>query len=288
VLKHLRALERQSIVSLSGKSRGIRIIDEEVLEACLANLPEDALPRDAAPAARTPLAAANVVLDGSPTIPSELQKSNSNPDLPPDVSLDTRRKEAPKEGSSMKSFSLIPLHRPSPTSFARRIPLVGAIAAGRPFESYSDGFPSGGDGFFGADADAEFHRGFDGRSGRSADATATDSASGITIDPHLFSESGELIALRIEGDSMINAGILDGDYAIIRRQNTVEDGEIAAVIINGEGTLKRWEGIRSGRRRITLHPANERFEPIVIDEEDAKDVLVFGKYVGLVRGNLRI
>jgi repressor LexA len=115
----------------------------------------------------------------------------------------------------------------------------------------------------------------------------------------MFVESGDVFALRVRGESMVQAGILDGDYVIIRRQDTVEDGEIAAVIINGEGTLKRWRsqsssghgkgtGRDDGKKRICLQPANERFDPIEITEDDAKDVLIFGKYVGLVRGNLRL
>ena len=91
---------------------------------------------------------------------------------------------------------------------------------------------------------------------------------------------------------MVNAGILDGDYAIIRRQNTVEEGEIAAVIINGEGTLKRWScnsqgqfGIDPNRKTsVSLLPENDNFDPIEITEDEGKDVLVIGKYVGLIRG----
>jgi SOS-response transcriptional repressor LexA len=138
----------------------------------------------------------------------------------------------------------------------------------------------------------------------------------------MFVESGEVFALKVKGDSMIRAGILDGDYVIIRRQDTVEEGEIAAVLINGEGTLKRWHtrpddtkpeqrapgheapGQETWResgygpesdiemthrpRRVSLEPANERFDPIEITEEDTQSLLVFGKYVGLVRGNLRL
>ena len=87
---------------------------------------------------------------------------------------------------------------------------------------------------------------------------------------------------------MVNAGILDGDYAIIRRQSTVEEGEIAAVIINGEGTLKRWSckfGIDPNRKTtVSLLPENDKFDPIEITEDEGKDVLVIGKYVGLIRG----
>jgi repressor LexA len=169
------------------------------------------------------------------------------------------------------------------------VPLVGVIAAGRPFESYADGFL---DGFEGQSPDpgAEIAepQGEDRRPG---------TVRGLPIDARLFAESGDLLALRVEGDSMVNAGILHGDYAIIRRQNTVEEGDIAAVIINGEGTLKRWhvrsrkangEDAAADKKIIQLAPANERFDPIEITEEDAKDILVFGKYVGLVRGNLQL
>ena len=88
---------------------------------------------------------------------------------------------------------------------------------------------------------------------------------------------------------MVDAGILSGDYAIIRRQNTVEDGEIAAVIINGEGTLKRWH-VRSdgGKKSVCLKPENERFKPIEISESEGHNVLVIGKYVGLVRGEIQL
>jgi SOS-response transcriptional repressor LexA len=124
---------------------------------------------------------------------------------------------------------------------------------------------------------------------------------------------------------MIDAGILDGDYVIIRRQETVEEGEIAAVLVNGEGTLKRWhhripeeapeEKADRGNRgafpggalpkevttqettqetaretaqeTVRLVAANERFAPIEITADDRKEVMVIGKYVGLVRGELR-
>ena len=171
-----------------------------------------------------------------------------------------------------------------------RIPLAGAIAAGAPFESYSDSYFDGGARFGG--------EGFGGGPEVGAGTVEADDNSlegpAIGIDPSLFCESGDVLALRIEGDSMVNAGILDGDYAIIRRQNSVEEGEIAAVIIDGEGTLKRWhvetsaDGNGGSRRKISLEPENERFDPIEIDEGEGKSVLVIGKYIGLVRGNIQL
>ena len=63
----------------------------------------------------------------------------------------------------------------------------------------------------------------------------------LPLDPALFGESGELMALRVDGSSMINAGILDGDYVIIRRQSAVEEGEIAAVIVERGGNAEALE-----------------------------------------------
>ncbi len=191
----------------------------------------------------------------------------------------------------MTSHGFLAFPRPPDGNAPRRIPLAGAIAAGHPFESYpdayvpdefnSDEFNSGADNF------AEF-------SPTAAPSSSTVSAGGPTleIDPKVFCDSGDVLALKVEGDSMVDAGILDGDYAIIRRQNTVEEGEIAAVIINGEGTLKRWSCNSQGRfgfdpnrkTSISLLPENDNFDPIEITEDEGKDVLVIGKYVGLIRG----
>ncbi len=73
---------------------------------------------------------------------------------------------------------------------------------------------------------------------------------------------GEHFALRIRGDSMINAGILDGDVGIFRRQTTAETGQIIVAFVNGEeATLKRF---RPKSDSVALEPANETLEPIVV------------------------
>ncbi len=94
-----------------------------------------------------------------------------------------------------------------------------------------------------------------------------------------FARSGKVVALRIEGHSMTEAGIMDGDYVIIRRQPRVENGEIAAVSLAGEGTLKRW---RIKGRRVRLEPANARFSDIPLGRGRG-EVRIFGKLVGVVR-----
>ena len=73
-------------------------------------------------------------------------------------------------------------------------------------------------------------------------------------------------ALHVRGDSMIDAGILDGDYAVIDHGHKVREGEIGAVIIEGEATLKR---VHYKPNQLILEPANDRYEPIIVDERRA-------------------
>lgn len=86
-------------------------------------------------------------------------------------------------------------------------------------------------------------------------------------------------ALRCKGDSMIDAGIENGDTVFIRSQPEVENGQIAAVRIGDEATLKRvyWDG-----ETLTLMPANERYAPMVFYGERLMDVRIEGKAMGFV------
>jgi repressor LexA len=94
--------------------------------------------------------------------------------------------------------------------------------------------------------------------------------------PDLLTASGENFLLRIRGESMIDDGIRDGDYVVVRRQDTAEDGEIIAALVDGgEATVKR---IYRERDRIRLQPANASMEPIYAD-----DVMVLGRIVGVFR-----
>lgn len=74
-------------------------------------------------------------------------------------------------------------------------------------------------------------------------------------------------ALRIQGQSMIDAGILDGDYAIIELEAPVRDGQIAAVLLQDEATLKRVRYLIGNR--VLLEPANAAYNPIEVDAEMA-------------------
>lgn len=83
-------------------------------------------------------------------------------------------------------------------------------------------------------------------------------------------------ALICKGDSMINARIFDGDVVYIRQQDTVENGEIAAVLIDGEATLKR---VKLHPDRIILEPENPMYDPLVYRNEKMNTVRILGKAV---------
>lgn len=85
-------------------------------------------------------------------------------------------------------------------------------------------------------------------------------------------------ALRVVGDSMINARILDGDIVFIRRQDTVADGEIAAVLIDDETTLKRVRFLPGGM--LMLQPENPKYQPIIVGgENETRTIRILGKAV---------
>jgi repressor LexA len=96
--------------------------------------------------------------------------------------------------------------------------------------------------------------------------------------PEDFTGTGQCFMLRVRGDSMIEAGIFDGDYVVVRQQGEAEKGEIVVAGIPGEeATVKTFS--RKGNK-ITLLPANARLSPM---EFDAADVQIFGKVVTVLR-----
>ncbi len=84
-------------------------------------------------------------------------------------------------------------------------------------------------------------------------------------------------ALRCKGDSMIDARITDGDIVYIRQQPTVENGEIAAVLIDEEATLKR---VYISDNTITLVACNSKYQPFVYTGEQLNEIRILGKAVG--------
>lgn len=113
-----------------------------------------------------------------------------------------------------------------------------------------------------------------------AGATAFDDypVEDLPIDASLFG-GGQCFAIKVAGDSMEGAHICDGDLAIIRTQHEVRDGEIAAVDLEGEVTLKYFR--RQGKN-VMLISANPKYEPRIVDLSDTT-VRILGKFVGIVR-----
>lgn len=123
------------------------------------------------------------------------------------------------------------------------IPIVGVVAAGQPIlavEDIEDYFP---------------------------------------LPPDLKNDAGELFMLKIHGNSMINAGILNGDSVIVKKQSTANNGEIVvAMTEENEATIKRFFK-ENGHYR--LQPENDSMSPIILSE-----VKILGKVVSLYRNNI--
>jgi repressor LexA len=93
--------------------------------------------------------------------------------------------------------------------------------------------------------------------------------------PAEFADGAETFVLRVRGDSMIEDGILDGDFLIVRRQQTADNGDIVVARIGDEATVKRF--YREGDR-IRLQPANAALPPTYV-----RDAVIEGKAVGVLR-----
>ncbi len=90
-------------------------------------------------------------------------------------------------------------------------------------------------------------------------------------------QPGELFSLRVRGDSMKDAGILEGDVVIVRRQPTASSGDIVVAMVGDEATIKR---LHLKRGRVELHPENDAYQPIVPQPSDVK---VLGRVVEVRR-----
>jgi len=123
------------------------------------------------------------------------------------------------------------------------LPILGFIAAGSPIMAFTD-----------------------------PDAT-------VKVAPAMLSGKKRSYVLQVKGDSMIEDGILDGDYVLIEEQNDARDGDIiVALLENGLATLKRF--FRE-LNRIRLEPANSSMQPIYVDNPDS--LKIQGKCVGVIR-----
>lgn len=101
----------------------------------------------------------------------------------------------------------------------------------------------------------------------------------VMVDLSLFSlkNASTLFALKVKGESMMNAHIMEGDIMLVRAQNSAQDGDIVVALVDGEATVKRFF---RGKNRVRLQPENSAMKPILIDRGD---LLILGKTVGVIR-----
>jgi repressor LexA len=102
----------------------------------------------------------------------------------------------------------------------------------------------------------------------------------LPFSADFFADDGNVFALRVRGDSMIGAAILDGDYVIVRRQNTAHTGDIIVALVGDEATVKTLANIDG---RMVLQPENPAYELIPFDRADCQ---VLGKVCGVFRSKV--
>jgi SOS regulatory protein LexA len=113
------------------------------------------------------------------------------------------------------------------------------------------------------------------RAGTQSPAADT-AAEALTIDAHLVANPSRTILIKVKGDSMIDAGILDGDTVVVEKRTTADVGDIVVAIVDNEFTLKR---LARDRGRIVLRPENKAY-PVIRPKDDLE---IFGVVVGQFR-----
>lgn len=106
---------------------------------------------------------------------------------------------------------------------------------------------------------------------------AIEDPDGGYIDVAGGSLDDELFALTVEGESMIDAGILPGDVVVVRRQPSAESGDTVVALVENEATVKT---LKKARGKVELHPANRSFDPIVPDPDD---LVILGRVIEVRR-----
>lgn len=102
----------------------------------------------------------------------------------------------------------------------------------------------------------------------------------IHVDRMLVRGGRDVFGLRVAGDSMVDAGILSGDYIFVKRQATAERGDIVVALIGDEATVKYYFPERD---YVRFQPANAQMAPILVRATDFKATMLLGKVVGVYR-----
>jgi len=130
---------------------------------------------------------------------------------------------------------------PQKTAQAVELPLLGRVAAGTPIE-------------------------------------AVETADTLTIPEDFVRRPHNAFALRVQGESMVGEGILDGDYIVVEKRPAADNGETVVAVMNGEATVKKFYRERGGK--VRLQPANPQLQPMVLRE---RDVEIRGVVVAVMR-----
>ncbi len=118
-----------------------------------------------------------------------------------------------------------------------------------------------------------------GRVAAGSPITAIENIEGnIIVDASFIKKAEDSFALKVKGDSMINAGIFEGDVVIVSPSSEAFNGETVVAMIDDEVTVKIFQ---KKNNKIVLFPENEKYKPIEVDK--SKDFKIVGKVVGLVR-----
>lgn len=102
----------------------------------------------------------------------------------------------------------------------------------------------------------------------------------VRIDRMLVRGGRDVFGLRVQGDSMINAGILNGDYIFVRKQTSAEPGEIVVALIGDEATVKYYHPEKD---YVRFQPANDHMAPILVRASDFRSTMLLGVVVGVYR-----
>ena len=143
-----------------------------------------------------------------------------------------------RDSSKPRAIEILPIAGVLPFNSTVTVPLIGQVTAGLPIlavENVEDYFPL----------------------------------------PKEFGRQGTVFMLKVIGDSMIEAGILDGDYVIVRQQGNAENGEIIVALIEDEATIKRFF---KEKDKVRLQPENRFMEPIIVE-----NISIIGKVTGVFR-----
>jgi repressor LexA len=102
----------------------------------------------------------------------------------------------------------------------------------------------------------------------------------VRVDRMLVNGGREIFGLRVTGDSMIEAGILSGDYIFVRKQSVAERGDIVVALIGDEATVKHYYPEKD---YVRFQPANSQMAPILVRATDFRSTMLLGKVVGVYR-----